>query len=252
MKKDSKSINVYWAPHSIPQDGGITENWNMMYEDLVNVFQYWNKFDIKDGQEDSFMKCPAFQNLSKNLYAFNFPIDSSYQYKAHSNSVDEIEIIPTSKHYVSIFAPRDQTMSYGPNVELALRLHMFAEEPLEVMLTGPYLESVEYMKSGFLTSGQFDIGQWFRTLNAEVQLKGNEGEIHFKKGEPLLYIKFLTDRKVILKRFELTNEIDTYSRKCINAKHMFGYKMPLIDSYSIFDKSRTRDILLKKIKENLI
>lgn len=251
MKKDSKSINVYWAPHSVPQDGGPIENWNLMYEDLTNVFQYWTKFDIKDG-EDSFIKCPAFQNLSKNIYAFNFPIDSSYKYKAHSNNENEIEITGTSKNYVSMFAPRDQTMSYGPNVELALRLHMFAEEPLEVMITGPYLETVEYMKYGFLTSGQFDIGQWFRTINAEIQLKGNEGEIHFKKGEPLLYIKFLTDKKINLKRFELTSELDTYSRKCINSRSIFGNKQTLLEKYDIFNKTRTRDIVLKKIKENLI
>lgn len=222
-----------------------------MYEDLTNVFQYWTKFDIKDG-EDSFIKCPAFQNLSKNIYAFNFPIDSSYKYKAHSNNENEIEITGTTKNYVSMFAPRDQTMSYGPNVELALRLHMFAEEPLEVMITGPYLETVEYMKSGFLTSGQFDIGQWFRTINAEIQLKGNEGEIHFKKGEPLLYIKFLTDKKINLKRFELTSELDTYSRKCINSRSIFGNKQTLLEKYDIFNKTRTRDIVLKKIKENLI
>jgi len=251
MKKDSKSINVYWAPHSVPQDGGPIENWNLMYEDLTNVFHYWTKFDIKDG-EDSFIKCPAFQNLSKNIYAFNFPIDSSYKYKAHSNKENEIEIVGTSKNYVSLFAPRDQTMSYGPNVELALRLHMFAEEPLEVMITGPYLETVEYTKSGFLTSGQFDIGQWFRTINAEIQLKGNEGEIHFKKGEPLLYIKFLTDKKINLKRFELTSELDTYSRKCISSRSIFGNKQTLLEKYDIFNKTRTRDIVLKKIKENLI
>jgi hypothetical protein len=252
MKKDSKSINVYWAPHSIPQEGGPIENWNMMYEDLTNVFQSWSKFDIKDGKEDSFMKCPAFQNLSKNMYAFTFPIDSSYKYKANSYDENQIEIIPMTKNYISMFAPRDQTMSYGPSVELSLRLHMFAEEPLEIMLTGPYLENVEYMKYGFLTSGQFDIGQWFRTLNAEIQLKGNEGEIHFKKGEPLLYIKFLTDKKINLKRFELTSELDTYSRKCMGAKSIFGMRMTLPESYNIFNKSRTRDIVLKKIKENLI
>jgi hypothetical protein len=252
MKKDNKSINVYWAPHSIPQEGGVIENWNMMYADPTNVFHYWTKFDIKNGKEDSFIKCPAFQNLSKNLYAFNFPIDSSYKYKAHSTDVNQIEIIPTTKNYISMFAPRDQTMSYGPSVELSFRLHMFAEEPLEVMLTGPYLENVEYMKHAFLTSGQFDIGQWFRTLNAEIQLKGNEGEIHFKKDEPLLYIKFLTDKKINLKRFELTSELDTYSRKCMGAKSIFGMKMTLPESYNIFNRSRTRDIVLKKIKENLI
>jgi hypothetical protein len=120
------------------------------------------------------------------------------------------------------------------------------------MLTGPYLHNVEYMKSGFLTSGQFDIGQWFRTLNAEIQLYGQEGEIKFKKGEPLLYVKFLTDKKINLHRFMLTEEIDTFSRKSITAKHFFGLKMSLQESYNLFNRTRTRDILLKKIKENLI
>jgi len=255
MKKDSKDpIIVYWAPHSIAEDDGLVGNWNMMYHEPTNVFKHWTQFDIKSETKegDSFIKCPAFKNLSKNIYSWPWPFDSSYSYKAASTDVNQIEINPLSESFVACYPPRNQTMTVGPNIEFSYRLHMFAEEPLEVMLTSPYLQQVEYMKYGFLTSGQFDIGKWFRTLNVELQLYGNEGELHFKKDEPIFYVNFLTDRKIILKRFELTKEIDTYSRKCINAKHMFGYKMPLVDSYKIFSKSRTRDILLKKIKENLI
>lgn len=253
-KKESNSINVYWAPNSVPQDNGPIGNWNMLYEDPVNVFKYWTQFDIKGAtkEEDSFIKCPAFKNLSKNMYAWNWPIDCSYSYKAHSLDVNQIEVTPLTESYMACHVPRNQTMSVGPNIEFSYRLHMFAEEPVEIMLTSPYLQKVEYMKYGFLTSGQFDIGQWFRTLNVEIQLYSNEGELHFKRGEPIFYVNFLTDKKINFKRFELTSEIDSYSRKCINAKHMFGYKMPLIRSYEIFNKSRTRDILLKKIKENLI
>lgn len=251
MKKDSKSINVYWAPHSTGNDSGVG-NWNMLYEDPETLLKSWTKFDIKDGKEDSFVKCPAFQNLGKNTYVFNFPIDSSYSYKALSTDANQIEITPTSKHFIALTVPRDQTMTTGPSIEMSLRLHMFAEEPVEIMITGPYLHHVEYVKSGFLTSGQFDIGQWFRTINAEIQLNGQEGEINFKQGEPLLYIKFLTDKKINLKRFVLTEDLDSYARKTINAKHIFGYRMSLNDSYNIFKRSRTGDIVLKKIKENLI
>jgi hypothetical protein len=251
MKKDSKSINVYWAPHSTPNDNGIG-NWNMLYEDPETALKSWAPFDIKDGRESSFIKCPAFQNLAKNIYVFKFPIDSSYSYKAHSNDVNQIEVNPITPQFIALTVPRDKTMTTGPSIEMSLRLHMFADEPLEVMLTGPYLHKAEYMKSGFLTSGQFDIGQWFRTLNAEIQLYGDEGEIHFKKDEPLLYVKFLTDKKINLHRFEMTEELDTYSRKTINAKHTFGYRLTLPESYNIFNRSRTRDIVLKKIKENLI
>lgn len=224
----------------------------MLYEDPETVFDYWKGFDIKGGNEDSMIKCPAFLNLSRNLYAFNMPINSSYSYHATSTDVNQIEIKPTSKHFIAAHVPRDQTLTIGPSLELSYRLHMMADEPLEIMLTSPYLHKVEYMKNGFLTSGQFDIGRWFRTLNAEIQLYNKEGVIDFKKDEPLLYVKFLTSKKINLHRFELTEEIDTYARKSINAKHIFGYKQTLSENYDKFMKTRTRDIVLKKIKENLI
>ena len=73
MKKEKGPINVYWAPNSVAEDDGAIGNWNMLYEDPVNVFKYWTQFDIKSKTKegDSFIKCPAFKNLSKNIYAWN-------------------------------------------------------------------------------------------------------------------------------------------------------------------------------------
>lgn len=249
MKKDK--VTVYWAPHSTPTDEGIG-NWNMLYEDPQTLFKYWTQHEIKEEEEASMIQCPAFANISRNTYVFNCPIDFSFAFKAHSTIGHQIELTPLTKEYVSAFIPRNQTMHIGPNMELAMRLHMFSEEPLEIMLTGPYLHKTEYTKYGLLTSGQFDIGQWFRPINCEIQLFGQEGEIHFKKDEPLFYVKFLTDKKIELKRFELTEEIDTYARKCIGAKGIYGLRNPLSFYYNKFNKTRTRDIVLKKIKENLI
>lgn len=249
MKKDT--VTVYWAPHSTASDDGIG-NWNMLYEDPQTLFKYWTQFGIKDEPEASMIQCPAFQNISKNTYVFNSPIDTSYSFNAMSTIGHQIELKPETKEYLAAFIPRNQTMSVGPSMELSLRLHMFAEEPLEVMLTGPYLHKTEYTKSGVLTSGQFDIGQWFRPINCEIQLFGQTGQIDFKKDEPLFYVKFLTNKKIELKRFELTEELDTYARKCINAKSIYGLRKPLTFYYDKFMKTRTRDIVLKKIKENLI
>lgn len=249
MKKDT--ITVYWAPHSTPTEDGIG-NWNMLYEDPQTLFKYWTKYDIKEEAEASMIQCPAFQNLSKNTYVFNCPIDTSFSFNAPTRDVNQIEFTPMTPEYLAAFPPRNQTLSIGPNMELSFRLHMFAEESLEIMLTGPYMHKTEYTKSGFLTSGQFNIGEWFRPVNCEIQLFGQQGEIHFKKDEPLFYVKFLTDKKIDLKRFELTPELDTYGRKCIAAKSMFGLRRPLSFHYDKFKKTRTRDIVLKKIKENLI
>lgn len=249
MKKDT--LTVYWAPHSTPTEEGIG-NWNMLYEDPETLFKYWSQFSIKEEKEASMAQCPAFQNIAKNTYVFNCPIDSSYSFDATSTQANQITLTPQTNEYLSAFIPRNQTMSVGPNMELSLRLHMFAEEPLEIMLTGPYLHKTEYTKNGVLTSGQFDIGQWFRPINCELQLFGQQGQIDFKKDEPLFYVKFLTNKKINLKRFELTDELDTYARKAIGAKSIYGPRNPLSFYYDKFMKTRTRDIVLKKIKENLI
>lgn len=249
MKKDT--VTVYWAPHSTPTEDGIG-NWNMLYEEPQSLFKYWTQFSIKDEEEASMIQCPAFKNLAKNTYVFNSPIDTSYSFNAPTRVGHQIELIPQTKEYLAAFIPRNQTTSAGPNMELSFRLHMFAEEPLEIMLTGPYMHKTEYTKNGVLNGGQFDIGQWFRPINCEIQLFGQQGQIDFKKDEPLFYVKFLTDKKIELKRFELTPELDTYGKKCISAKNMFGLRKPLSFSYDKFMKTRTRDIVLKKIKENLI
>ena len=250
-KKENKSnvINVYWAPHSVSDDSTVTEfvgNWNMLYEDPYNVFKHWSQFDLK-GQHRSFIACPAFKNLSKNIYAWNWPIDCSYVYDSDNGSVEG-----TSINYIGAKWPRTQTMSVGPSIEMSFRLHMLADQPVEIQITGPYLQQAEYQKYGFLTSGQFDTGQWFRTINVEIQTYKNKGELHFKGGEPIFYINFLTDKKINFHRFELTSEIDTYSRRCVENATMFGSGTPLPKLYNIFNKTRTKEILMKKIKQQVL
>ena len=85
-------------------------------------------------------------------------------------------------------------------------IRYFADQPLVARFMAPNYPPTTPSPGAILTSGQFDIGKWFRTLNVEIQLYGNKGELHFKKDEPIFYVNFLTDRKVILKRFELTKD----------------------------------------------
>jgi hypothetical protein len=252
MKKNKNSINIYWAPVII-SDSDFRPNDNLLYEDPITLLKYWSEFSINDKNlSPSFIKCPAFQNISKNTYVFNCPVDSSYSYMAHSNKREDISLIPISLNGIGAEVLRDKIFNIGPSINLNFRIVMFSEEPVEIMLTGPYLHNVEYTKSGSLASGQFDIGQWFRSIETEIQLYSNSGEIHFKKNEPLFYVKILTDKKINLTRFELTKELDSYVKACVGANKIFGFGLKLSNFYQIFNKTRTRDIVLKKIKNNII
>jgi hypothetical protein len=252
MKKNKESINIYWAPIST-SDSDFPPNQNLLYQDPTTLLKHWSELSINDKNlSPSFIKCPAFQNISKNTYVFNCPVDSSYSYMAHSNKKEDVSLIPINSNALNAEVLRDKIFNVGPSINLNFRIVMFSEEQVEIMLTGPYLNNVEYTKNGSLTSGQFDIGQWFRPIETEVQLYSNSGEIHFKKDEPLFYVKILTDKKINLSRFELTKELDSYVKSCVSANTVFGFGLKLKDYYNIFNKSRTRDIVLKKIKENLI
>jgi len=235
-------------------DGEYPGNSNIIYNDPISLFKYWSKFDNRDKElSPSFIKCPAFQNISKNTYVFNFPIDSSYVYVAHSNKKEDITILPITENFIEARIVRDKYFDIGPSINLEYKVAFFSDESVEIMLTGPYFNKAEYTKYGSITAGQFDIGQWFRTIETEIQLFSNEGEIHFKKDEPIFYIKVLTDKKVNLQRFELTKDLASYIQLCIASnKRYFGFGRKLKDYYQTFNSSRTRDIVLKKIKENLI
>lgn len=252
MKKNKKSINIYWAPVSV-SDSEFPPNRNLLYEDPTTLLKYWSELAINDKNlSPSSIKCPAFQNISKNTYVFNCPIDSSYSYMAHSNKKEDVSLIPINLNALNAEVFRDKIFNIGPSINLNFRIVMFSEEPVEIMVTGPYLHNVEYTKNGSIASGQFDIGQWFRSIETEIQLYSNIGEIHFKKDEPLFYVKILTDKKINLFRFELNKDLDSYLNVCVNANKVFGYGLKLSNFYQIFNKSRTRDIVLKKIKNNII
>ena len=250
IMKNNNEINIYWTPHSFPYSE--VGDWNMLYEDPITLMDYWKDHLIKEEDEPSFISCPGFKNLAKNTYVFNNLLDSKYEFETFSRDQNQILVTPTSKSYLASSVVRNQTMDMGPSISFSMRYLFFAEESVKATLTPPYMHETEYMRSGVLTSGEYDIGQWFRPINVEIQMFNNKGNIHIKEEQPLFYIRFLTDKKINLKRFVLTPTLDSYSKKCVDAKSYFGARKPLDYLYEKFTKSRTRDLVLREIKENLL
>ena len=74
------------------------------------------------------------------------------------------------------------------------------------------------------------------------------GEI--EAGEPLGYIEFGTDRKIVLKRFEATDKLHTIGGEIIHAR---AKKWKTLGArYELFDRSPMRKIIMKEILENLL
>lgn len=247
----NNTVTVYWSPHTSPNVAEVGD-WNMMYKDPYRLLDYFSELTYKDQKKDSYVSCPAFQSISKNTFVFENLVQSEYNYRSNGGDQNQIAFEPTSKTFLAPSVSRNQMNSIGPTVELGMRYMFFAEEDLKLTLTPPYLHQVEYMKYGTLASGEFDCGQWFRPVNIELQMFNESGNLVINKDEPLMYIRFLTDKRVELKRFTLNKALYEYGKSCVNAKGFMGYKQPLPKLYEMFKSTRTRDIVLQEIKKNLI
>ena len=79
------------------------------------------------------------------------------------------------------------------------------------------------------------------------------GENTFKSKEevPLIYVKFLTDEPVVLKKFFLTPELIELTNSCTHLKRFKAFKS-LNKLYNIFTRSLLQKKILKEIQKNVI
>lgn len=246
MAKEEEII-VYWGPC---YESGPNEiiDWNMFYEDPVELLPELKKTKDKNAGQQSILYCPAFNDNYKNTFVFKNVVDSKFTYN-HENSKWEI-----SNKY-QIHPAIEMRPSYVENRKpliLSMIWLFAAEESLEMEIMAPYLHQTEASKYGVLATGRFDIGSWYRPIHADYLLWEGVDRLYVKEQDPFFYVRFNTDKKVILKRFANTPEIYKHTVSNVETKYLFG-KTPSLDKlYKYFTKTRTKDIMLQKIKDAVI
>jgi hypothetical protein len=129
---------------------------------------------------------------------------------------------------------------------------MFADEPLVAKFTAPYFPATSPAKDVILSAGEFDIGQWFRDFNLDYHVPYGTKELNFEENQPLFYVEFKTDKKIILKRFMLTNEIRNLASECAESRNRYGSFFSLPQRYNMAKESKMSEQILSLIKQNTI
>ena len=244
---NKKPIIVYWASSPITMSG--TDS-TFLYSEPSTLYSILkNKRNKNTHGIDNFFACPAVSEKFKKTYVFKFPINAKYEY----DFTNERKFIQnTESTYINVTNIRTDSITDGPCLLFDLGYIFFSEEPLQAMFTGPYFHKPEYIKYGSIIPGSYDIGNWFRPFNAELQMWEQYGNIEFKENEPLFYCEFITDRPVIIKRFEMTYKLDTFVKSSIATTQLFGIGTSLQKRYNLFKSTRMRDKVLKEVKANLL
>lgn len=233
-------MNVYWTPYEINKSG--EPNMSLAYEEPVRLEKA-----VPQNIKDSFYyKCPAFSQNIKNTFALYSPFEFDFSFNKTQNYFD------CNNHALRtrlVINPEDDVI-----MQIRFVMLFIAEDSLTMTQMHPYLHHNTITDNGNVLHGEYDIGSWARPINCGISLKTpGAGNFNLKKSDVWSYIKFNTEKRVNLKRFELTPEIVNVVEQCLNLKQskskgIFNLKY----SYDLYRRNKFNKLLVSKIKETVL
>ena len=232
-----EKLIVYWSPFAIPEK--ITYM-NLLLDKPEKLLKTLPPTKTDSAQ---YISCSSAKELYNNTFVMKSPISSTVNISGSNNkySIDNNS---------GFWLLKEDVLHNRIRIDFDLGYIFFAEESVNMAMYPPYLHKTKFMNTATVAAGKFDIAKWFRPISPSFILWENEKTVSIEKDEPLTYIDFETDKKVILKQFELTKEIESIMYQNIFYRDLFPFTS-LNELYNRFTKSNRHKVLLKLIKQNL-
>jgi hypothetical protein len=246
-------VTVYWTPGAYNIE---STSWTQLYAEPKSLLSELNQKRNKENKNtkgQNMFGCPSYVDAIKNVFTVNNIVESQINmpdYLTHNDLQYPFDIDDIAPLRVKVLRPPsiDGTVNINYNMSWLL----FADEPLVARFTAPYFPATSPAKDVILSAGEFDIGQWFRDFNLDYHVPNNTKVLSFKKDQPLFYMDFKTNKKIILKRFLLTQEIRNFADECANSRARYGSFFTLPERYRIAKESKMAEQVLSLIKKNLV
>lgn len=229
---------VYWANLSSIE---MQQRTNLLMSSPKNLVS--DLFQKSITTNKTYNRCPANKTALKNTYFVESPIDFDISF---------------DDNYQGTGLRSDWLVARPPDfnnritAEIDLGWLFFCEESLIMEMTPPYSHNTTASKYGSVAVGSFDISKWFRPIMPTYFLWENERKFVIKANEPLAYIRFLTQDKIKLQQFELTQKTIDIKTACVTHPNYYKEFLPLQERYKLFQEQKMQKIVLKEIKNNLI
>jgi hypothetical protein len=249
MKDNKKPITIYY---SAATNSNAEIDWSFLYQKPKTLYRELLEYKDKNAGKESMFACPAINKKYKNILVFKNSMNCSYDFDMTKENNQSPYIVNTTDNFINAKQVRNQALTVGPSIDFSLNYFLFADEPLMASFTAPFFHKAEYMNYGAIIPGEFDIGQWFRTFNMEIQMWNNKGEFHLKEDEPLFYVELKTERPIILKSFVMNEYLENIAKTSTATRLLFGAGESLNKRYQRFKNVGLRDKILTEIKKNII
>jgi len=242
-----KPITVYLASGVNTEFHGT--DWSFLYPKPKILFSSILENKHEENNRNSFIACPALSGFSKKTLEYSSPMSCSYKYDFTNK---ELDFYPTTENFIATGINTAPALALGNSVIFELKHYVFSDQPLNAFFTSPHFTKSQYTQYGSVIPGRFDVGQWFRPFNFEVQMWNQKGEFHLVEGEPIFYIHFETEKPIEFKTFNLNPKLALMSKACIDTPSLFGRGQSLKQRYDRFKNVGMREKILSEINKNLI
>ena len=249
----SDTLTVYWANGEFFDPALNPDNLkHMLHAKPESLLSFIHGEKTPYANQTS---CPAMKARLNNVFVLKSAVDEDFEIDLNQvNEVNETDVVVeypvNSKARVMKFRPTNLKGYY--NIVYMTTWLFYASEPLLAKLTAPYYPAFSPIPKALLAPGEYDVGRWFRPISLDYHIPLDQNHFVMQKGDPLLFIEFMTDKKIEFKRFEYDSVLHGYVREHIASPSMYGKNKPLEERYQMAEDAQMRDLIMSRIKKNLV
>lgn len=198
--------------------------------------------------EDSptMIRCPAVSSLMANTFVlrsigdtgvFIRDTEDGWEGQGYGSNAWTMQRGPALTDTLSVWMPEEALL-------------LFSEDEMPIQFCAPFFNQTQHLQWGAVTPGQMDVSKWLRPIQFEFTLWPGSRQLHLKANEPIAYVQALSDERVNLQHYELSDGIFSV----ISDLMEFVYKnprKPLDYRYEFFEKNGFRDRVLDAIRSTI-
>lgn len=250
MGERMSEITIYWAPSHNDDDGNP---YNMLYrtpESLLS-FIHGEKTPAASQQQ-----CPAMKDRLTNVFVLRSAIDEVFDF--NPAVIEETQMHTERRVRYDVGSTVDVTKIRESNlngyypITYNMNWVFFASEPVKMKFTAPYYPAVSPVRGAVMATGEYDIGRWYRNATLDYHIPFGEYHFEIRKGDPLAFVEFETDKKIVFKRYEMNDTLLKYHYESVLSMERYGYNKPLEERYEMAEAAELPKMILSEIKKQAI
>jgi len=202
----------------------------------INVNQYFNLNNMTliplesvlksftNNRQTEYAKCPAFTDYYKNCFLVRSPYDIELEVKKTDEGIKYFNLKNHTQEFCnSYIVDRNKENSLFSMISVECGYIFYSQKSvlIEQIPATLHTHESDFLKNIMLVQGTFNIAKWYRPVHCAFEIIDDTKSISIKRGDPLFYVRFISDEKVTLVYDEDNIYVDKISEACGDIKKCF-------------------------------